>query len=189
MDAWKDVNDPNFAQDFRNWAENHENGYTAMGKPIEGTEATPARPNPDFTPNLIPKDKADLLNAMMGDTSAATAKRNYSPESPQYNSKADKQALAAQNSPYWEPSAGESNRIRAMLGDESKLLESAYETLRPELIDNVRTGPVADEQTLRPSGFRGDRSQFGEQRPKSHFAAAGFKRGGVVPTLRRLRVA
>ncbi len=173
MKVWSGINDPEFPVDFNKYIENQKNGYTSSGKPIEGTEATPVRPNPDYTPHVIPKDKADLLNAMMGDTSAKNATRKQGESAAA--SKADKQILAKQNSPYYDPRTGETNRVRAMLGDEAKRLESVYETMRPENLEHLREGPTQDEQTLRASGFEGDKSAFAEQDlPKSHFTASGF---------------
>jgi hypothetical protein len=173
MQAWKNINDPQLVQDFQTKVANNSHGFTAMGKPIEGTATTPVRVDPDYTPVPIPKDRADLLNAMMGDTSARVSERKGAPY--QEAAKADKQALAQQNSPYWEPQTGEVNRIRAMLGDNSKLLESTSETLRPELVDNLRTEPISDARTMRPSGFTGDRGAFAsEGTPNSTFTASGF---------------
>lgn len=173
LKAWKDINDPSFATDFQNGVENHKNGYTLAGKPIEGTPLTRVKPNPDYEPHVLSKDKADLLNAMMGDTSARVVERKQAPY--REAAKADKQILAQQNSPFWEPQTGEVNRIRAKLGDNAKLLESTFETLRPELIDNLRTDAVKDAQTLRPSGFEGDRGAFAEKGlPNSTMVGAGF---------------
>ncbi len=213
LDTWKSINDPGFLADWNKKAENFNNGYTATGKPIQGTEATPSKPNPDYTPHVLSQDKADLLNAMMGNISARNVARNMGDVAAK--TKADKQSLAKQNSPYYDPQTGEVNRVRAMIDEDaslgkklseineerknaglkplernSALLESVYETLRPENLENLKSSAAANEATLRPSGFTSDPSALVEQGlPKSHFTAAGFKRGGVVPTLRRARVA
>jgi hypothetical protein len=172
LKGWDSVNDPLLVQDVNNLQILHKNGYTMNGKPIEGTPLTNIKPNPDFdpTPYIIPKDRADLLNAAIGNRGAEVGVRKASPE------KADKQILAQQNSPFWEPTTGETNRVRSMLGEESKLLEPTSETLRPELIENVRQGNVEDKSTIRPSGFTGDRGDFTQEgTPSQHLAGAGFQ--------------
>jgi hypothetical protein len=53
-------------------------------------------------------------------------------------------------------------------------LESAWENLNPELIENISTDPnIANEHTVRPSGFSGDLSQLSGT-PRSDFVAGGF---------------
>lgn len=167
LKGWESINDPSLVTDFQNGMENYKNGYTLSGKPIEGTDITSVKPNPDYTPHVLSKDKTDLLIAMMGNDSTKLGTRKASPE------KLDKLELAQKNAPFYEPQTGETSKIRKMLGDESKLLESTSETLRPELIDKIRDGKVEDKQTLRPSGFKGDRSAFSEKGlPRSDFSAS-----------------
>lgn len=168
---YKDVNDPQLISDFQKYAQNHANGYTGMGKPIEGTELTPVKPNANFEPNIIPEDRASVINLLMGDTSAAEGVRKSSPV------KLEKQALAKANAPFFDEAVGETNKIRATKGDMG--LESVSETLRPELIDKIREPNVADEHTIRPSGAapetRASLAKAGT--PNSTYAASGFMPG------------
>lgn len=165
---YKDVSDPQLISDFQKYAQNHANGYTGMGKPIEGTELTPVKPNPSFEPHILPEDRANVINLLMGDTSAAEGIRKPSPV------KLEKRALAKANAPFFDSGTGETNKIRAKEGDMG--LESASETLRPELIDKIREPNVADEHTIRPSGAtpesRASLAKAGT--PNSTFSASGF---------------
>lgn len=165
---YRDVNDPQLISDFQKYAQNHANGYTGMGKPIEGTELTPVKPNLNFEPNILPEDRASAINALMGDTSAAEGIRKPSPV------KLEKRALARANAPFFDESVGETNKIRAKEGDMG--LEPVSETLRPELIDKIREPNVADEHTIRPSGAapesRASLAKAGT--PNSTFSASGF---------------
>lgn len=57
----------------------------------------------------------------------------------------------------------------------AKDLESPWETLRPELHDNVRLGEAADEKTIRPVGAQGERGKFTDKgTPNSLYTSAGF---------------
>lgn len=165
---YRDVNDPQLISDFQKYAQNHANGYTGMGKPIEGTELTPIKPNPNFEPNILPEDRASVINALMGDTSAAEGVRKASPV------KLEKRALAKANAPFFDSGTGETNKIRAKEGDMG--LEPVSETLRPELIDKIREPNVADEHTIRPSGAAPDsRASLAKAgTPNSTFTASGF---------------
>lgn len=166
LEGWKSINDPALVTDFQNGMENYRNGYSLSGKPIEGTDITAVKPNPGYKPHVLAKDKVDLLVAMMvNDIKLGVRKPSAE--------KLDKLELARKNAPFYEPETGETSKVRKMLGEESKLLESVSETLRPELIDKVRAGSVDDQMTLRPSGFKGDRTAFSEKgTPRSDFSAS-----------------
>lgn len=201
LEVWKDVNDPSFVTDFQNGMENYKNGYTLSGKPIEGTNITAVKPNPDYKPHKLSKDKVDLMVAMMGNEGTREGIKKASPE------KLDKQQLARQNAPFWENpqsnekgklAGGESSIIRDRFNKDpewiqkreeeniqrkakglkpiernSEFLEQISETLRPELVDKIRNENVADENTLRQTGFKGDRRAFGEKgTPRSDFSAS-----------------
>ena len=163
------VNDPLLVEHMQWLTDNHMNGFTGEGKPIKGTGLTPVEQRPGYQPHVIPRDYLDQLNVMMGNDTARTGVKGLSPE------QAEKQLLAKQNSPYFDPSTGETNRFRESLGAAGAKLESVYEALRPELIDGVRQAPVEDAQTMRPSGFTGDRAQLGLRGlPRQDFTAAGL---------------
>lgn len=168
MEPYSGVNDPKITQDFQHYAENHANGYTGMGKPIEGTELTPIKQNHDYKPHVIPEDRANVINLLMGDTSAAEGVRKASPV------KLEKRALAKANAPFFDSETGETNKIRAVKGDMG--LESVSETLRPELIDKIREPYVEDVHTIRPSGAapesRASLAKAGT--PNSTYVASGF---------------
>ena len=169
MQTYNGVNDPLLVEHVQGLTDNHQNGFTGNGKPIKGTALTPVEQTPGYTPYVIPKPYLDQLNVMMGNDTAKTGVKGLSPE------QAEKQALAKQNSPYFDPATGEVNKLRGQMGDDAKKLESPYETLRPELIDRVRQAPVQDIETLRPTGFIGDRAQLALRGlPRQEFTAAGF---------------
>lgn len=162
------VNDPKMIQDFQNGMENYGHGYSLAGKPIEGTELTPVKPDPNYDPHIMPSERAAIINALMGDTSAAEGIRKPSPV------KLEKRALAKANAPFFDSGTGETNKIRAKEGDMG--LEPVSETLRPELIDKIREPNVSDEHTIRPSGAapesRASLAKAGT--PRSDFVASGF---------------
>lgn len=176
--AYDGVNDPLLAEDLSNKIENNRHGYTAMGKPIEGTPITPVEVDPEYTPHVIPKERADIVNALIGDTSARKGPRGTSMQ-------AEKQILARRNSPFFDESTGETNHLRSMLGEEAGQIEPTFETVRPELVDKVGPPDVQDEHTLRPSGASPEQRAAiaNAGAPRSDFSAAGFQpsEGGRVP--------
>lgn len=171
MEPYSGVNDPKLIQDFQNYAENHANGYTGMGKPIEGTELTPVKQNPDYKPHVIPEDRANVINLLMGDTSAAEGVRKASPV------KLEKRALAKANAPFFDSATGETNKIRATKSDMG--LESVSETLRPELIDKIRDPYVADQHTIRPV-FKDDAKNAALERAKLGLNRASLAKSGTL---------
>lgn len=164
----KGVNDPKIVEDFKAARENNDNGWTGDGrKPIEGTPFTSVPLNPDFKPNIIPHDRFQVLNAMMGyaEPKGRTAKS------------ADVQILGQQNAAYQNPETGEFNQVRAKLGPEAGLLENTSEALRPEnMSGKVSVEPVADEHLLRPSGVKPEQLKaLVDIKPlRSDFAQGGF---------------
>ena len=195
--TFKDVNDPLLVQYIGQLTENHQNGFTGNGKPIKGTGITPVTQTPGYKAHIIPKDYLDQINLMMGNTGArvgekvkAARLKGITPEAEaaKFPEQAEKRLLAQQNSPYFDPVTGEVNKLRAQMGERANRIEPVYERLRPELIDRVRREPVEDQQTLRPSGFTGDRAQFSLRGlPQQEFVAGGFMpatepRPGAEPT-------
>jgi broad specificity phosphatase PhoE len=178
------VNDPLLVQDFRDMSEHHDNGFSTEGKPITGTDKYPVTPTPGYKPErLIPRDRAELLNAMLGDTGArkgVTKEGKLKPSTPE---QAAKQELARENA-FLDPETGETNLTRqkmeaAGLGK----LESVYETLSPEGMRRIRDEPAPDQQTLRPAGFEGDRRAFTTMGlPRPEFTAASLMPATRTPT-------
>jgi hypothetical protein len=188
------VHDPLIVQYFHQTTENYQNGYSASGDPIKGAteikggKTVPVVPNPDYTPHVIPRDYRDQINAMMGNTSAKTgqkalAKAAKTGEKPVPSpEQAAKQELAKQNykaQPYFNPETGEVNKFRKDMGADAaaKLSPVATENLDPNLIKgDVREGAALnDYETLRPSGYNGDRGQFAAKGvPKSEYVASAL---------------
>jgi ADP-Ribosyltransferase in polyvalent proteins len=175
--GWASVNDPAFIKDAHDAFENHAHGYTFSGRPISGTPFTNVTPDPNYTPHIIGKDRADMLNLMMGNEEAATSYDKSGNALPPNTKKADALILAQKNSPYIPDATGETNRLRQMMTNKGVDLglENTVENVEPKLIEKPRIATVDDKLTIRPTGFKGDRAQLtSDGIPSQHYAAGGF---------------
>lgn len=161
--GYSGINDPQLTSDMRSYVENHRNGYKGDGSgPIEG-----ATVNPNYDPDVIPRNRFDLLNASMhADISTKIASNRADTRA----SAMDAQSRALENSWEVDYDTGDTNPLRAAINrsgqfkarnEEGKertgtgeILEPVWETLSPELISNIND--TTERSTVRPDGFEGD---------------------------------
>lgn len=182
---YRDIHDPHLVMDMNHLAQNHANGRKFDGRKIEGFPDTQI-PNLDegFTPHVIPQDRFDFLNLILGDQSAKTGKKGVSPEQKL------KQGLAVANK-ISMTEAGETNLLResinrakgAILNKDGKpttwskatIENPLSEALRVDLIEKVHPETSNDDASIRPHGYKGEIDRFfGEGSPNRNFTAAGF---------------
>lgn len=182
------VNDPLIIQDLNGMAANHKANFLGNGmRPAEGTPLTTVRADQNYQPYVIPQERFDVLNALLGDTSAGELNEEGKPKrtTPE---RTEKQVLARLNSPFVNPETGEVNRIRELMDKEGdfsftdaqgeqhtgkNVLENAWESLRPELIEKIGPPDIRNEHTIRPSDFTGNLGDI-TGTPRHAFAASGF---------------
>lgn len=184
---YRDIHDPHLVADMKQLAQNHANGYRYDGQPIESFPDQPVAQTPGFKPNVIPVERFEFLNLMLGDESAKTGKKGTSPDQQL------KQGLAAKNQiPMTE--AGETNMLRESInrakgpvGDttwsKATIENPLSEALRVDLINEVKTEVSNEDASIREHGYKGDISRFfGEGSPNRTFTAAGFLPDTGAPT-------
>lgn len=199
--SYDGVNDPQLMADLNGMAKNHRNGWLGNGmRPVESSVLTTVRPKAGYEPYVIPQERFDVLNALLSDTSAGELNEEGKPKRPTVE-RTEKQVLARLNSPFLNPETGEVNRIRELMAKEGdftftdsegqqhtgkNVLENAWETLRPELIEKIGSPDIRNEHTLRPSLFTGNISGI-DQTPRNAFSAAGFMPEDQNPRMSRIR--
>jgi len=199
IDSYSGVNDPQLITDLNGIAENHAYGWRGKGDaPVTGTPYYPTKPTEGYKPYTggdnpeTWKDRFDVLNAMIGDTTAYDLNDKGDPKKgnpKDAEARKAKQVLARLNSPFFDPDTGEVNRVREMIRksgdfkfseasgfehDGPNVLETARETLKPDLIERVGPPDIKNEHTLRPSGLQDGVVAKIEDVPRSDFTAAGF---------------
>jgi hypothetical protein len=194
IDTYSSVGDPRLIEDLNGVSRNHAAGWRGDGSaPVVPSVLTSVTPESGYEPYVIPKDRFDTLNALIGDTSATLVNEKGEPKegSPEDRAaRAEKQVMAESNSPFLDPETGEVNRVRDLMKKEGdftfenakgekftgpKVLEEASETIRPDLVEKIGPAEEAkDEHKLRPTGVESKVIAAITGTPRADFSAAGF---------------
>lgn len=186
-------------RDMNAYAKNHTNGWRGDGSgPIQQFADTGLpRPVEGYAPEIIPKDRFDILNAALhSDSSSRLGSMEAKSIAKQSEGKAltaveaarlarmrESVALARENTRWVDPESGETNQLRHDMrqsgADIANLFKSPFENLLPKHILEVGGNPVAPREgevsSVRPTPFDVDPANMvRDGRPQDKAVAANF---------------
>lgn len=189
---YRDIHDPHLVGDIKQVIANHENGWKGDGSgKVEGSSVPEMgiRATEGYRPQyVIPKERFEFLNMMLGDESAKSSRPEAKP----------KMALAAENRTL-VTSEGETNELRHAINEKlgigqwgktnsaGKPVESTWsaatienplsEQIAADLVHGIHPETSRDDASIRTTGYRGELGRFFDKgkTPDRTFAAAGFQ--------------
>jgi len=205
---YADINDPAIREDIKAYVENHKNGYKGDGSgPVEGMTQTGV-PIPiergrfdilnaalNYDISGKPAEHARKLAADEAARATGVKVRKRPALQPQTQLKAeDAQRVAKENQWAVDDQTGDVNPFRAMLNKGGKftytnkagetrvgtgdILESVWENLSPDMIEDVRTAPSGEPAIVRKVGLEAPAGEFSPEGINWGNVAAGFMPGG-----------